>query len=807
MWAALSRSILRNRAIYLIALVLVTAFFAYKGSQIQLSYQYARTLPTDDPAYIDYEKFKSLYGEDGSVMVIGFRDPDFFQLEKFNDFRTLSDSIKAITGIQDVLSVANLYDIHRNDSLSRFDFTPVVKTKPGTQAEMDSIREKILSLPFYEGLVMNKDSSAYLMAVTFDKKNLNSKNRIGITDHIERLSNVFAQKHKIDIHYSGMPYVRTVFMRKVSEEMTLFLVLGIVVTLVILFLFFRSFYAVFFSIIVCLVGVVISVGTIVTMGYNITILSGLIPPLILVIGVPNCIFIINKYQEELVSHGNKMKALMRAVHKVSMSNFLANVTTAVGFGVFYFTNSSVLVEFGLVAAINVMATYLVAHILLPIIYSFLPAPAPKYTKHLNNKYISAIMAKVDWLVHHRRKTIYSVITVLTLASIYGMTKINVVGYVVDDLPRKDPIYVHLKFFEHNFGGVMPFEINVDTKKAGGVFADRGGSALATLYKIQSLQRMMKQYDAFSKPLSLVEGLKFAYQGFNHGDPKKYKALPGALDLVQLKDYMGTMKGKENRLASFMDSTRQFTRISYQMADVGSDSMKKLIREIQPRVDTIFNFNKETETWVADSLKYNVALTGHSHVFLKSNDYLLHHLFISLMIAIVLILLIGMVLFRSVAIIVLSKLPCLIPLAMTAGIMGFLGIPFKPSTILIFSIAFGIASDGTIYILTEYRHQLKLGLARSEAISKTIRELGNSMIYTNVILFFGFAIFAASTFGGTKAMGILLSLTLLVSLITNLLLLPSILLSLARRVATKEVMEAGLIDTEEEFKDDDSEEVK
>lgn len=794
---------MRNRILFLIALGLITAFFGWRATKIELSYTYSRALPKNDSAYINYEQFKELYGEDGSVMVLGFRDKDFFTLKKFNGWFDLGQKIKSIEGIKEVLSVGTLYDIRRNDSLSRFDFTPVVAQKPATQHELDSIKNKILSLPFYEGLIINSDSNATLMAITFNKEHLNSKDRITISHEIKRLGDAFANENGIEIHYSGMPYIRTVFMEKVSSEMGLFLLLAIAVTSVLLFLFFRSFLAVFFSILVCLVGVVVSVGTLELFGFRITLLSGLIPPIILVIGVPNCIFIINKYQEELVRHGNKIKALARAVQKVALSNFMANITSAIGFGVFYFTNSSLLMEFGLVAAVNVMSTYVIAHILLPIIYSYLPAPKPKHTKHLQNKYILKIMKFIDELVHRRRKVIYAVVTIITLVSVYGMTKIHVLGYMVDDLPKKDPVYDHLHFFERNFRGVMPFEINVDTKKQNGVFADRAGSAIPTLYKIQSLQRMMKKYEAFSKPLSLVEGLKFAYQAYNDGDPKKYKALPGAMDLAKLRDYMQTIKGQENKLASFMDSTRQFTRVSFQVADVGTDSLQKIVDEIGPRVDSIFNFDREANAWVADSLKYNVSLTGMSHVFLKSNNYLFHHLFVALIIAIILILIIGVVLFRSVPIIVLSKLPCLIPLAITAGIMGFADIPFKPSTILIFTIAFGIASDGTIYILTEYRHQLRrLHEDRSKAISRTVRELGTSMIYTNTILFFGFAIFAVSTFGGTVAMGILISVTLAVSLITNLLLLPSILLSLEKRTAVKEILEPPLIEVEEEDEDDE-----
>jgi predicted RND superfamily exporter protein len=267
-----------------------------------------------------------------------------------------------------------------------------------------------------------------------------------------------------------------------------------------------------------------------------------------------------------------------------------------------------------------------------------------------------------------------------------------------------------------------------------------------------------------------------------------------VDLKALADYSGTVKGQQQKLNSFIDSTRMWTRLSIQMADVGSDSAKKIVAKIKPVVDSLF-----------PSAYFKVDLTGNSLMFLRSFDYLVHHLFVSLTIAIVLILLIGMILFRSVAIIVLSKLPCLIPLVMTAGIMGFFGIPFKSSTILIFSIAFGIASDGTIYILTEYRQQLrKLSAAQaSKAVGLAIQETGLSMIYTNVILFFGFAIFIFSGFGGTVALGILLSITLIVSLATNLILLPCILLSLERRAATKAFMKEPLIEIYDEEEDIDA----
>ena len=801
MLSNISRGILRYRGTVSIILLLITLFFGWKASKIELSYSYARALPKSDSAFVTYEKFKELFGEDGSVLVLGFEDKNFFELKKFNDWYDLADAIKSIEGIQDVVCVPKIYNLHRDDSLMKFSIEPVVKEKPKTQQELDSIKEILLSLPFYSGLAYNKETGATLMAVTFDKNNLNSKNRISIAGKIEEAGLKFAKDNKIDIHFSGMPFIRTKYAQKIASEMEMFMILAVLVIAIILYVFFRSLTAVFFSIIVCLVGVVVSVGTIVLMEYKINVLSGLIPPLIMVIGVPNCIFIINKYQEELLFHGNKIKALSRTIEKVSLSNFLANVTTGIGFGVFYFTNSVLLMEFGIVAAINVMTTYAIAHILLPIIYSYLPAPSARHTKHLKGKRINRALEIIDNLVHNHRRKIYGVIAILVAVSVWGMMKIKIIGFVVDDLPQKDRIYTDMHFFEKNFGGVLPFEIIVDTKKENGVFS---GNA-RTLYKIKTFQKSMEQFPELSKPISAVEVLKFANQGYNDGNPKHF-ILPGVDGLKKLSDYASGLKGNQSKLASFIDSTKRFTRISFQMKDIGSDKMKLLIAEVKPKLDTIFNFDKETKTWVADSLKYDVSITGNSLVFLKSNDYLFHHLFVSLLIAIGLILIIGMALFRSVAIIVLSKVPCLIPLLMTAGIMGFLDIHFKPSTILIFSIAFGIASDGTIYILAEYRNQLRKTPRHEvkQSVSRAVRGIGISMIYTNIILFFSFAIFAASSFGGTQALGILISITLLVSLLTNLILLPCILLSLEKRKYVKAMMQEPLINIIDEEEDIDLE---
>ncbi|HET6226183.1 MAG TPA: MMPL family transporter [Bacteroidia bacterium] len=777
MWKFAANLILKNKIAFIAFLAVVTSFMIFETCKITLSYDFARVLPTDDPTYDEYVQFKKKFGEDGNVMVIGFQDTRLFSQDVFNDWSNLNKQVKSINGIKEVLSISSLYNLYKNDSANKFDFKPISPKSTYTQAELDSIKTLIYRLPFYEGLVYNKETNATVMAITFNSTVLNSVDRIQIVKDILSITEKFGQNHQLKLHYSGMPYIRSYVMKRVSGEMGLFLALAVLVTAIILWIFFKSFSSVLFSLLISAIGVVWSLGIMQLFGYKITILSGLIPPLIIVIGIPNCVFFINKYHSEYLIHKDKFKALNKMIITMGVTLFLANVTTAIGFGVLYYTNSPMLVEFGVVAAIGVMLTFLVSLIGVPIILSYLPPPKEKHTDHLQAKRINKLLKKVDYWVHNRRPAIYTTVVVITLIGCWGMTQLNVLGYVVDDLPKKDPVYEDLHFFEKNFHGVLPFEIAIDSKKDGGILANNG----AVLYKINRLQKIFAGYPEFSKPLSIAEGVKFSYQAYRGGDPKYYK-VPGATDLKALSEYAGTLSGQGNKLQFFIDTNKRYTRVSFQMADIGSIRIKSLVQELKPRIDSIF-----------PASEYNLVLTGHSLVFLKSNDYLLKNLYESLTLEIILETLVCLLLFRSLRIIILSKIPVLIPLVITAGIMGFMNINFKPSTILIFSIAFGISSDGTIYFLTRYRQELRVhGRSVAQAISITIRETGLSMVYTNSILFSGFAIFAASSFGGTVAMGVLVSLTLLIAMCSNLVLLPCILLSIDRRISRKAIMEEPFI---------------
>ncbi len=770
-WKNIADLILNHRIKWLATIGLVTVFMIYQITKLELSYELPKFLPQTDASFKLYEDFKAKYGEDGNVMVIAFDNKDVYDLTTFNEWYDLSKKLKTLDGIKNVLSVSSLMKIQRNDSLKKFDFIPIVKARPLIQAEVDSIKSQIQNLPFYDGFIYN--GNAQLMAVTFDQAKMNSKGRIALSLQIQDEAEKFGEKQGIKMHFSGMPFIRTQFMTMVRNELSMFMIFAFLVTTFILFLFFRSFQVVFYAALVVLVAVIWSVGLISFLGYKISILTGLIPPLIIVIGIPNSIFIINKYQEEYLKTKNKIQALKISIDKIGKTTFIANLTTFIGFFVFYFTGSPLLLEFGLVAALCVMTTWAISLILIPTIFSYTVDPKDKHVRHLENKTISKFLTKVDFLVHHRRTWVYTFVFLVVAISIFWAYKIKAVGYVVDDLPEDDPIYTDLKFVETNFKGIVPFEVSIDTKEPNGVFDPK------VLNQIKLLQREFSKYPEFTKPVSIVEGLKFIYQGYRGGDPKYY-VLPPALELQKMGEYAQEVKGKENMFSAFIDSTKQFTRISFQSKDVGTVRMRKMFTELQAKADTIFNFDRELSNWKPSNEQVNVSLTGNGVVFTKGNDYLLGNLRDSTLLAILLVSLVMATQFLNLRTVLISTIPSIIPLIITAGIMGYFGIPLKPSTTLIFSIAFGIASDGTIYFLTKYKEEVSKGKTISQAVSETIRFTGISMVYTAIILFFGFGIFVASGFKGTIFLGLLVSITLLIGMISNLILLPCFLMTLDKR---------------------------
>jgi predicted RND superfamily exporter protein len=781
MWSVLVRFILRNRLGILIAIGIITVFMGMMATRVEMSYEMANMLPKTDSTYIKYEQFKKTFGQDGSVLFLGIEDPRLFELEFFNKWDDLAVKLRGLEGIEEVVSIGRIYTLSRNDSTHKFDFKPVMNRKPATQQELDELKKNIFKLPFYEGFIYNPETKATMMGITLSKNLINNKSRVSLVHKIKETVDSFGKENKVTVHFSGLPYIRTLLSQKIQYELKIFVLLALFVASVVLFFFFRSFKAVVFPMFIVVIALIWAMGIMGIFGYKITILTGIIPPLMIIIVVENCIFLLNKYHYEYRSHRNKVKSLSRIVQRVGYATLMTNLATATGFASFIETRNKMLVEFGLVSSINIMVVFLLTLFLIPIFFSYLDPPKQRHTKHLENRYTLSILEKVIYLVQNKRKQVYFVSAIVVVLAIVGISKLKTSGNVVDDIPHKDPLYVDLMFFEKQFKGILPFEISIDTKKKKGVLQ------LSTIQKISDLQDSLAEYPQFSKPLSVAEVVKFAKQAYYNGNDSMY-SIPNNQEKGFILSYVPI--GKSNKrtvINSFVDTNFQTTRISVQMANIGTNEIQKIKDELKPTIDSLF-----------PQEKFKVDMTGTSVVFLQGTNYLVKNLITSLVLAIITIALLLALLLNSAKMVIISLIPNLLPQLLTAALMGYLGIFIKPSTIIIFSIALGISVDNAIQYLSRYRLQLHLNNWNiHDSVIAALRETGYSMIYSSTVLFLGFAMFSLSSFGGTQALGYLISFTLLIAVFSNLFLLPSLLLSLDKFITTKDFDEPLLDILEEE----------
>lgn len=769
MWSKLSSIIIKGRVWLLLLTVLFTAFMGYQAKKIEITYDFIKVVPDQDPDLIYFKEFQKTFGEDGNILAIGLKNDKLYEYKTFAKYQQLAKDLAKVEGVTGVIALPELMNFQKDTVNKKFAISPVFTKKVNSQAELDSLLKTAEGVKVYENLIFNKKTGATLLAVTIDKDFLNSAKRTVVANNILNLTEKFSQESSIKMHYAGLPYVRAIMVSKVKDELNLFLGLAVLVTCIFLFIFFRSFFAVFFTFLVILITVLWTLGFIVVLGYKITLLTGMLPALIIIISIPNCIYMFNKYHQEFRKHGNKIKAISRIIEKVGFLTFMTNINTAVGFFVLLFTDISIIREFGMVAGIVSVATFIITLIVIPSLLLFLPEPSKKQLKHLDFKLFRQINTFLEGLVMNKRKWIYIGTIVVLTVSVWGIYKINAVSYMVDDLPENSHVKSDLGFFEQNFKGVMPLEIVVDLGKKNGI------KSISNLKKLEELETYLKEQEYVSPPLSILNVVKGAVQAFYNGDPEQYR-LPTNREAPFISKYLGK-KSQENTLKSFVDSTGQYVRFTCKVADIGTTNMNILIKDkIQKKADEIFA-----------EKHFKTHITGTTLLFLKGNEYLINDLKDSLILAFILISLMMAFIFTDIRMIIISLIPNIVPMVITAGIMGIFHIALKPSTALIFSIAFGISIDSTIHYLSKFKQELKnLNGNVFAAVIKSLEETGVSMIYTSMVLFGGFVIFSFSQFGGTIALGVLTSLTLFFAMITNLILLPALLITFVSPNQKKEM---------------------
>jgi uncharacterized protein len=790
MWNFLVKLILRNRLANLITIVALTIVMGFFALKVELSYEYAQMLPESDPVNQSYTAFKETFKEDGSIFFVGMKTDKMKQLEFFTEWAALTSEVNEKFGVKEVFSIANLFYLKKNEEIKKFEIDKVFEKMPQSQVEFDSLYAKVMNLLFYEDFVFTSSKDLHVMLIWIEEEVLNSKDRVeaiySIQDHIE----LFAQRHQVDIHYSGLPFIRTVISQMIKQELLLFMLMSIIVSMVILLFFFRSVRAVILPICIVGIGVIWSLGIMELIGYKITVLTGILPPILIIIGIENCIYLLTRYHREMQEHGGVGRALTRVIQKVGYATLLTNVTTAVGFAAFMVTGNSILVEFGIVASLSIILMFVFSIILIPVLYSFFSPPKERHTKHLDKNWVNGLYFIINKIVMNYRGWVFGFTLILFAAGIVGLLQLNQRGTMVDDIPHGHPLYEDLLFFEKNLGGVLPYEISIDTRKRNGL------TELKNINKINDFQNLLLSYPEIGKPLSYIEIVKFAKQAFYNNNPNMFD-IPSNHERNFVFSYMPKLDSTSTNemLQAFTDTNMQIARVSARLKNLNTQEIAKLNNELRVKIDSIF-----------PPEDYQVDITGTAVVFLKGSSYLVKNLLWSLLVAMIAISILMYLLFNSFKMVLVSMVPNILPQIMTAALMGYLGIDIKPSTIIIYSIALGISVDAAIHLLSRYRQQLnENNWDVKKSIQSALKETSVGMVYSGIVLILGFAVFTLSKFGGTQSLGFLVAFTLTIAMFSNLILLPSLILRFEKSVTTK-AFAKPLIDILEEdtsSEDDDS----
>ena len=771
-WHQLGKYIIKHKLASIVLLSVATLIMGYFALQVKLSYEFTKAIPEDNPKYIIYKDFVKRFGVDGTTMVVGFQTDSFFTFPLFNKVTELQKKIKSISGVSEVVSVPNAYILTKDSTAPKFITRKIFNSSYSSDSSLMADEKLFNQLPFYKNLMYYPSTHSYIMAITFMPDSINSSARTAIIKNVQVQIQLFEAVTKLKVHISGLPYIRTILADRIKKEMLWFTIASLLLSAFTLLLFFRSIAATLVSLTVVIMGVIWSFGTMVLLGQKITLLTALIPPLIVVIGIPNCIYFLNKYHIAYKNTQHKEKAIEQMVASMGIVTLFCNLTAAIGFFVFALTKSPLLNEFGWVAGINIMALFFISLFFIPPVLTYLKAPETKHIQYLDNKFLEKVLFKIQSWTFQYTKWVFGITALIVVVALMGLMRIKKEAFIVDDLPKNDTLYTDLKWFENNTGGVMPLEIVIDTKKKSGLVR-----SMKPLEAIDELHQFLLAQPELGKPLSLLEGIKFAKQAFYEGDSNAY-SLPTATDMAFIAPYVKIDSSKNIKskadpssqlLTQFIDKDKRETRVSVNMKDIGSAQLPQFLHRMDSATQAIF-----------DTSKYKVDITGSSVTFLEGSNFIIKGLSESIFWAFLFIAICMIFLFRSFPILMCSLLPNVVPMLLTAGVMGWMGISLKPSTVLVFSVALGIAIDVTIRFLVNYKQELPQFQHKvNDTLIQTIYHTGISIIYTSMVLVAGFIIFCFSDFGGTKALGWLTSLTLLVSAFTNLILLPALIKTLGK----------------------------
>lgn len=736
----------------LILLVLVTGYFVAAFNRVYFDYDFEKFFPQDDPETQYFNEYRETFDSDNDFVLIALlNEKGIFDEQFLGNVAALTDSLKTARYVTQVASPTNLKQLTFDPLFGAPIEKPWLRYNAPTLYEKDSLR--IYRQPELNGTFFSPKGKAICIIVK-------TENYIGKTQCDELsadLDRIFANYTFDEVHVAGRSTGQAYYVNLLEREFALFVSISILLIITFLIVAFRSAWGVWVPLLVVLMSVVWTVGLLARLNQPLGIMLNILPVIIFVVGVSDVVHLITRYFEELRQQKPKMLALKTAFKEVGLATLLTSLTTGIGFLTLLTASIRPIQEFGMYTAIGVVLAFILAFTLLPAVLVL--APIPKAINHPANL--------VFWNRHLRRFfrfTIANRVSVLVggiavlIVSLVGVSMVKSDNFLLEDLRESDPLKQQFYFLEKHFGGVRPFEMAVDV-----VDPYKTVWNLKVLKELEKISNYLESDYGVGAQMSVVNIVKGLNQAQHNGNID-YHRLPDNDDELEYLQTKLDRVQKAGILKAFVTEDGKKVRFSGRIADSGNVAVTAL----NHKLDSFMVAN-------IDPLLLRHKITGTSQLIDLNNSYLSKSMIWGLLIAFGVIAIIMGFLFRSLRIVIISLIPNILPLLMIGGIMGFVGIPLKVSTSIIFTIAFGIAVDDTIHFMSKLKLELAKGKSMFYAIKRTYLSTGKAIVVTSIILCGGFVTLIFSGFLGTFYIGVLISLTLLFAVLADLTILPVLLI--------------------------------
>lgn len=741
---------------YLAALLLLTGFFGYFYATLPTETSVESLVIDDDSDLVFYEQFKKQFGED-EILVIGFSAKDIFDPAVISFVLEQTERLEALDGVADVLSLANTDDFVGSES--DFIVQPLLDGPPQDAAEQNRLRQRALSNSLIRDNLFNKESTAALFLVRPESR---PENPAFDEEFVSRIEDAFHSLASpwpgFEYHIAGWLATDVNLSRYMNRDLMIFMPLTFTLLIALVSVALRNRWSILLAMVnisVCLIWTLAFLNLI---GGAISPITSILPPLIMALAVSDSIHIFNEFLKQDRRQIPLIQVMKETLIHLSVPCFLTSFTTAIGFASLAVSDVPPIRHFGLAAAGGMIAEFMLSMSLIPLGIYFLRNKAGLKTSSVH--YSSPLhprLVRFAAMVPPRRRLILLVALVLTLVSFYGAAGIRVETNLLEYFKKNSTVYRDSQFIDQMLGGVETIEVSLQASEPDQLLEPGN---LAVLQQIEEYLQRQPIVSQVTSPGNFLREMNKAF----HGEDPAYFRLPESRALAA--QYLLLYDGDE--LDNFIDGERRWARISARITEHNSSEIAHYLDELKVFLE---------QATAGSTLQAQV--TGKTLIANKLISFIVNSQIESLALAFLLIFLSMFAIFRSLKLGLLSMIPNILPILFNFAVMGFFGIPLNSATAIIAAVAIGIAVDDTIHFICEYQNQRGRNLTVPDAVQQSIVAKGSPIITTSLIMTGGFGILLFGSFVPTIQFGFLSALIMLFAVISDLVLLPGVLLKFDR----------------------------